>query len=128
MTPPLSRRQHGFTDYSYVPALVAAPTLAGFTDNPSAVALTRVAAAVITLSTVLTRAEWGVLRVMPYRAHLAIDVANGLFAAAAPWLFGFADDTRARNTFLAAGVVGVLAGTLSRPDEMPALTSRLLPR
>lgn len=39
-------------------------------------------------------------------------------AASAPWLFGFADDDRARNTFLVMSVADVLAGTLSRPEEM----------
>lgn len=117
---PISRRQHGFTDYSYIPAVLAAPRLAGFEDNRTAVRMTRVAAGAIALSSVLTRAEWGLVKVMPYRAHLALDAANGLFQAAVPWLFGFAGDRRARTTFLAMGAVGLLAGTLSRPDDMPA--------
>ena len=123
----LSRRQHGFTDYSYIPTVLAAPRLAGFEDNETAVRMTRVAAGAIVLSSLFTRAEWGLVRVMPYRTHLALDAANGLFQAAAPWLFGFADDARARNTFLAMGVVGLLAGTLSRPNDEMLADAPVLP-
>ena len=58
---PIPRRQHGWTDYRYIPGVLAAPRLAGF-----------------------------------------------------------AGDRRARNTFLALGVIGVVAALLTRPEEMPA--------
>jgi hypothetical protein len=56
---------------------------------------------------------------MPYKAHLAIDTLGGLTALTAPWLFGFAKNRKARNTFLVMGVFGLIAGLLSQPDEMP---------
>lgn len=116
---PISRRQHGWTDYSYIPAVLAAPGLAGFARDITPARLTRAFGGAIMLSSVLTRAEWGVWKVMPYKAHLALDAGVGLAALAAPWLFGFTSDRRARNTFVAMGVVGILAGLLSRPEEMP---------
>ena len=121
MTKPISRRQHAATDYSCVPLVSLAPGLAGFKDSaPTAARLCRVASGVIAVSTLFTRAEWGTFKVMPYKAHLAVDAAVGAFALAAPWLFGFAGDRRARNTFLAMGAAGLSAGLLSRPNEMPA--------
>jgi hypothetical protein len=45
-----------------------------------------------------------------------------LAGLSAPWLFGFAKDRKARNTFLAAGLFGLLAGLLSKPEEMPQTT------
>lgn len=62
-------------------------------------------------------------RIMPYKAHLAADTAVGLFALAAPWLFGFSHNERARNAFLVMGAFGIAAGSLSQPEEMtrPAL-------
>ena len=121
MTKPISRRQHAATDYSYVPLVSLAPGLVGFKDDaPTAARLCRVASGVIAVSTLLTRAEWGTFKVVPYKAHLAVDAAVGAFALAAPWLFGFAGDRRARNTFLAMGAAGLSAGLLSRPNEMPA--------
>ena len=120
MEKPISRQQHGFTDYSYVPLVATAPALVGFDDQPTAVALTRVLSGSILATSLLTRAEWGLIKVIPFKAHLIADTAVGLFALSAPWLFGFSGHTKARNTFLAAGVFGIMAGLLSKPDEMPS--------
>ena len=119
MNQPISRRQHGFTDYSYIPLALAMPKLAGFENEKKAVTLTRVLAGNVLTSSFFTRAEWGLVKVMPYKGHLALDMANGLLAASAPWLFGFAKNKVARNAFLLLGAFGLLAGTLSRPEEMP---------
>ena len=120
MEKPISRQQHGFTDYSYVPLVAAAPSLAKFTDQPTATKLTRWLSGSILASSLLTRAEWGLVRVVPFKAHLVADTAVGVLALSAPWLFGFAHHQRARNAFVVMGLFGIMAGTLSKPDEMPA--------
>lgn len=131
MDQPISRPMHGLlTDYPYVAAVSTAPETVGFADEaPVAAALYRVMAGAILASSLFTRAEWGLVRVMPYKAHLALDAGVGLFALTAPWLFGFAQHQRARNTFLAMGIVGLAAGTMSRRDEMPpTIAKRATPR
>ncbi|MBO3271799.1 MULTISPECIES: SPW repeat domain-containing protein [Hymenobacter] len=119
MEQPISRRQHGFTDYSYIPLALTIPKLAGFEAEQKAVTMTRVLAGNILLSSMFTRAEWGLFKKMPYKAHLVLDVAVGVFAASSPWLLGFAKNKAARNAFLLLGTFGILAGTLSKPEEMP---------
>jgi hypothetical protein len=119
MPKPISRRAHAFTDYSYVPLVSAAPDLVGFTDEKVATTLCHVLSSTVLVSSLFTRAEWGPIRVIPYKAHLAIDTFGGLTALTAPWLFGFAKNRKARNTFLVMGVFGLIAGLLSQPDEMP---------
>ena len=119
MNKPITRVQHGFTDYSYIPLVSSAPHLVGFTHNKTATTLCYVLSSSILASALVTRAEWGLFKVMPYKTHLVLDVVGGLTALTAPWLFGFAKDRKARNTFLAAGVFGLLAGLLSKPEEMP---------
>ncbi|MFD1140566.1 hypothetical protein ACFQ4C_05585 [Larkinella insperata] len=118
MEKPISRQQHGFTDYSYIPLVAAAPALANFKDQPTATLLTRVLSGSILATSLMTRAEWGAFRILPFKAHLAADAAVGTMTLAAPWLFGFAGHHRARNAFLAIGAFGLMAGLLSRPDEM----------
>ncbi len=46
--------------------------------------------ATITYS-LLTRYEWGAVRIIPMRRHLALDLMNGLLLTLSPWLFGFAE-------------------------------------
>lgn len=119
MQKPISRRQHGFTDYSYIPLALALPKLAGFqAEAPKAAMLTRVLASNILASSIFTRAEWGIIKKIPFKTHLVLDVAVGAFAASAPWLFGFAKNKAARNSFLLLGAFGLLAGTLSKPEEL----------
>ena len=119
MSKPISRPMHGFTDYPYVAAVSSAPELFGFEDEAAAVRMCRVLSGGILVSSILTRAEWGFVRVMPYKTHLVLDVLGGATALAAPWLMGFSGNKRARNTFIAIGAFGLMAGLLSRPEEMP---------
>ena len=119
MTKPISRQMHGLiTDYPYVALISTAPETVGFKDNETATTLCRMLAGGILTSSLLTRAEWGLVPGISFKTHLVLDVANGLFAASAPFLFGFADDKKARNTFLIAGAFGIAAGLLSQPKEM----------
>lgn len=114
----MSHKAHGFTDYSYAPLVAAAPALLGFKDQPEAVRLTRLFSGSILASALLTRAEWGAVKLVPFKLHLVADTGVGAFALAAPWLFGFADNPKARNTFLVMGAFGMIAGLLSQPDDM----------
>lgn len=119
MDQPISRRQHGFTDYSYIPLALTIPKLAGFEEEEKAVTMTRVLAGNILVSSLFTRAEWGLFKTMSFKKHLILDTAVGVLAASSPWLLGFAKNKAARNSFLLLGAFGILAGTLSRPEEMP---------
>ena len=119
MSKPISRPWHGLTDYNYIAVVSASPKEFGFKDEKNAVLLTRVLTTTILVSSIFTRAEWGFLRVMPYKTHLVLDALGGTLALGAPWLFGFSGNAKARNAFIAFGVFGILAGTLSKPDEMP---------
>ena len=111
--PVILRPYHWLADYSYIPVVLAAPALVGFRHQPAATTLCRVFSGTVLLYSLCTRAEWGVVRVVPYRTHVTFDFGSGAVALAAPWVFGFAHRRRARNTFLAMGVVGLLVGVLS---------------
>ena len=120
MSKPISRPWHGLTDYNYIAVVSVAPKEFGFEDEKTAVLMTRLLTTTILVSSLFTRAEWGFIKVMPYKAHLVLDALGGMLALSAPWLLGFSGNTKARNAFVAFGVFGLLAGTLSEPDEMPA--------
>lgn len=119
MNRPISRQQHGLLDYGYVPLVAAAPNLLGFAVNKTPATLARAIAGGVLATTLMTRAEWGLVKVLPFKAHLAADVVVGALSLGAPWLFGFAKDTRARNAFLGIGVLGLMVDLLTQPTEMP---------
>lgn len=124
MTKPISRQQHGLIDYAYVPLVAAAPMLAHFTDQPMAIRLARLMSGTALASALFTRAEWGLVKAVPFKTHLIGDATFGSLGLAAPWLFGFASHTRARHTFLAIGALGFMASLLSRPDDMPTASPK----
>jgi hypothetical protein len=121
MKQPISRQMHGVADYTYAPLMFAAPKIAGFEDEEKAVRVCQVVGAGVLATTMLTRAEWGVCKVLPFKGHLALDVVVSLLAFSAPWLFGFANNAKARNTFLAMGAVGAVVTSLTEPKEMTEL-------
>ena len=107
------------TDYALGPLIAAAPDLVGFqNDETMATLLCRTLGGGILAATSITRAEGALVPLLPFKLHLAGDVVGGLLAMSAPWLFGFAHNAKARNTFLAIGAATFLAGNLTQSQEM----------
>lgn len=83
---------HGLLDYVVGSLLILVPNLFGFQDmGGPPVIIPRMLGIGAILYSLITRYEWGVLKVLPMPAHLAIDFASGVLLAVSPWLFGFAD-------------------------------------
>lgn len=59
------------------------------------------------------------VKIIPFKAHLTVDAVAAITALSAPWLFGFAKNAKARNTFLAIGATLLTTGLLTKPEEMP---------
>ena len=86
----ISTRVHGVLDYVVGSALVAAPNLLGIQDVRASALAPRVQGAGATLYSLFTDYELSARRMMPMRAHLALDALGGALLAASPWLFGYA--------------------------------------
>ncbi len=86
----VTRRVHAYLDYPVALALIGLPLILGLGEaNPAAKWLsiaTGIAAFVLTL---LTDHETGVIRVLPYWFHVAVDRLVGLVFIAAPFVLGF---------------------------------------
>lgn len=119
MQQPITRAQHGAIDWAYVPAVAAAPSLAKFSGDSTPARLARIVSGTALASTLFTRFEAGLVRIIPFKVHLGLDVAMSALALGAPWLFGFAKDARARNTFVGIGLLGLVVGALTQPKDMP---------
>lgn len=109
----IKKNQHVITDYSYIPMVLAAPKLVGFAENKTAAQLCRAMSLTVLGYSLLTDAKWGVVKVIPYKTHAALDFASGVIALAAPWVLKFSSDKKARNTLIAMGITGLVVGTLS---------------
>lgn len=86
----VTRKIHSLLDYPVALSLTAMPFILGLgATNPAAKWLsvaTGIAAFVLTL---LTDHETGVIRVLPYRFHVAVDRLVGITFLAAPFALAF---------------------------------------
>lgn len=88
MTP---TRVHGIIDYVVAVILIVAPFVLGFADGGPAQWVPILIGLLTIASSLLTRYELGVVRVIPMPGHLLIDILAGIVLLVSPWLFGFAD-------------------------------------
>ncbi|UWQ45543.1 SPW repeat domain-containing protein [Leisingera aquaemixtae] len=118
----VTRTIHAYLDYPVAAALMGLPFLLGLGEsNPLALWLsvaTGIAAFVLTL---LTDHHLGLIRVLPYKLHLTVDLIVGLTFLAAPFIFGFAGLDSAFYLLNGAAVVAVIS--LSAPEEAEAASA-----
>ncbi len=106
---------HAWLDYPVALALMVLPFLLGLGgSNPLALWISPVAGGAAFLLTVFTDHRFGIVRVLPYRVHLAVDLAVGLVFLALPFALGFAGLDAAFYWVNGAAVVAVIS--LSKPE------------
>ena len=119
MRKPISTKTHAFLDYLTITKFLLLPRVMGFsqtvTNGMTAVALVKLA------YTLLTRHEGGVMKVLPMKAHLAMDVAGGAMLCALPFASEDADETEI-GVCCALGTFDIVAAPLTETEMSP--TSR----
>jgi hypothetical protein len=85
---PIDSTLHGATDYTVGTTLMSVfPRLAGLSGTPSARQI-RIAGAIHVGYSTITDYPLGIVKLLPYRAHLAIDALGALGLAATPFVTG----------------------------------------
>src|SRR3954462_10781113 len=85
---PIDATLHGVTDYTVGPALATfMPKLLGVEGTQSALQI-RAAGAFHAGYSLLTNYPLGAVKLIPYKAHLALDAAGALALAATPFITG----------------------------------------
>jgi hypothetical protein len=112
MTKPISTRTHGIIDYGWAAAATALAKRAD--DAPATARLLRSAATLATATSALTNYEYGALRLLPMKGHLAFDFALCSALLVSPL---FLPESERRHAIMptALGLAGLVAGLLTRP-------------
>jgi hypothetical protein len=116
---PLPTRLHGMLDYALGGLLMAAPWLLGFAHGGAETIVPVLLGAAMLGYSICTDYELGVARLIPMRAHLALDLGGGALLALSPWLFGFDSVVRLPHLWLGLLGVGLALRTRKRPSYMP---------
>jgi hypothetical protein len=110
----VTRKIHAYLDYPVAFALIGLPFLLGLgASNPLALWLSVATGVAAFVLTVLTDHETGLIHVVPYALHVAVDFMVGLVFVAAPFLFGYSGLDAWFYWLNGAAVLTVIA--LSRP-------------
>ncbi len=86
----ITKEIHAYLDYPVALALIGLPFILGLgTSHPLAFTLSVVTGVAALVLTILTDHHLGVIRVLPYKVHLAVDFIVGLVFVIAPFVLGF---------------------------------------
>lgn len=106
---------HGLLDYAAALALIVLPFLLPFEGAPAAATWLSVAAGLGLVGySLLTDYAFGPFRLLPFRLHLALDLAAALVFIAAPFVLGWQGLVLGYYLVMGAGVIAVVA--LSQTD------------
>lgn len=108
-----STKTHGILDYLTAAQLMTLPRMLGWSEG---VTQWMMGMGVGTLAySVVTRYEYGPLKLLPMKGHLAIDFLNGLTFCAAPLIFPD-EDTTVKAALVGIGLFEIMA-SLSTETE-----------
>ena len=113
----ISSKTHGIIDYVAAPLVFALPRLLRFPRRVTTM-LTFVAA-FHALYSMLTKYELGLVKVLPYKGHLALDTALATATVAAPLMFAEAKP-RVGPMLIGMGLIEALitaASLINRPAK-----------
>ena len=110
----LSTKEHGLVDYGVAALELVLPRVLG--AGKSASRLLRLSGANAALLGALTKQELGIVKLVPMRAHLALDGAFAATFLAAPLLLRD-ESRRVRGALALLGLSGAAAAALTDPDR-----------
>jgi len=111
----IDTRTHGIIDYLTGALLIIAPYLFGFATGGIEQWLPQLLGATTIVMSLLTRYELSVAKLIPLKAHLAVDMASGALLAVSPWLFGFASVIWWPH--LLVGLMEIVVPMMTRRDQ-----------
>lgn len=106
----VTKTMHAYLDYPVAAALIGLPFVLGLgTSNSLALWLSVGTGTAALLLTILTDHKTGIIRVLPYSFHLAVDALVGVVFVIAPFVLGFTGIDAAFYWANAAAVLTVVS-------------------
>ena len=122
---PISLWLHGVLDYALAALLIASPFLFGFSDEGGPTAVAIVAGVIFLMLAAATEGfPTALIKSIPTSAHLVLDLVLGALFIAAPFVFGFSDESAPTVFFIAAGVLVLLMAVATRWRPRRAAAAR----
>jgi MFS superfamily sulfate permease-like transporter len=115
----VTKTMHAYLDYPVAVSLIALPFMLGLGDaNPPAKWLAVVTGVAAIVLTFFTDHKTGVIRIIPFSLHVAVDFVVGIVFVTAPFALGFTGLDA--WYYWANGGALLLVLSLQRPEAAPA--------
>jgi hypothetical protein len=111
----IDTKTHGYMDYIMGIFLLASPSLFSLEMHAIESTVFYIVGVTALIYSVLTNYELGLLKIIPMRGHLALDIFSGIFLAASPWLLSFDDIVYKPHLVLGIIEIGAALMTKSKP-------------
>ncbi|TLV03969.1 SPW repeat domain-containing protein [Dyadobacter luticola] len=111
----ISTRVHARIDYIAGIIFMASPWIFNFNESVPATWTPITIGFMALMMSLFTNYEGGMVRSIPMKAHLTVDIISGAFLAASPWLLGFSQEV-----FLPHLIMGLFEVTASLLTEKHA--------
>jgi hypothetical protein len=112
----INTRTHGIMDYTVGIFIAASPWIFNYAKPGTMPSLIPVLIGLAGVAySLLTNYEFGAVKMISMRTHLALDILSGLVLAASPWIFGFTKVVFIPHLVLGLVEIGAAAMTESRP-------------
>jgi hypothetical protein len=111
----IDTKTHGYLDYSMGIFLIVAPFVLNLDKEGMESTVFYALGALALVYSVLTKYELGLIKIIPMKIHLLLDVLSGIFLAASPWLLGFSDKVYLPHLIL--GIIEIGAGLMTNSES-----------
>lgn len=110
----INSKVHGISDYLFGALLIASPWLFNFYHGGTESILPVIMGIITIVYSMITDYELGILKELPFRFHLKMDLIAGILLLISPWLFRFQDEVFLPHTIL--GAIELTVFTLSSKE------------
>ncbi len=107
---------HAVLDYLTAALFLTLPFLAAWNTDAISSGVFFILGAFTFFYSIFTSYELGIVKLIPFRVHLGIDFLSGVFLAASPWIFSFADEIFLPH--LAFGLFEIFVSSLSQSKNI----------
>lgn len=111
----ISTKTHGILDYAVGLLLILSPWIFGFYRGGAESWVPIILGAGTILYSLITNYELSATKTISMKTHLTLDLLAGVFLAASPWLFGFAEFVFLPHLLIGIGEIGAALMTEKEP-------------
>lgn len=112
-----STKVHGYLDYLMGIVLLIVPALLQLDRDSAEGMILYVLGTILIFYSAFTNYELGIIKVIPMKMHLTLDIFSGIFLATAPWVLDF--ENQVCIPFVILGVTEIAVGLTTTSKKAP---------